>query len=97
MHCDWRDDPLDPAFYDVSGLTSSPAPRPVHNARFVIGETWTTTATGFDEGEPLRRWTAYGPDGQLAGQHVGETWTPPDDAVRIEVTVGGQVTLVQSF
>ncbi len=94
VHCDWRNEPLDPAFYSAHGFGPlEQTPLPEHAAEFVIDETWTTTATGFDEGEPLRRWTAYGSDGEVLSEEIGATWTPVDGAVRVEVIVGGQVVL----
>ncbi|MFT4976897.1 MAG: hypothetical protein ACI8S6_002802, partial [Myxococcota bacterium] len=49
--------------------------------------------TGFDEGEPLRRWTAHASDGTVLAEAVGETFEPPAGSVRVSVSVGHQVWL----
>ncbi len=95
-HCDWRDHPLDPAFYDVDPA-GPPAPRParpVHTAALVReGEAFTAPATGFDEGEPARRWTAYDADGAVLAEGEGRQFTPPAGAARLRVVVGRQVVV----
>lgn len=93
VHCDWRDDPLDPAFYDVSRIAAL-APRPLNTAHLVrVGSAWSAPATGFDEGEPLRRWTAYDAAGHVIDEARGPRYTPPLHAARFTVDVGGQVLL----
>ncbi len=95
VHCDWRDDPLDPAFYDSgSGLLDDLAPLPRHDASLALDDgAWTAPATGFDEGEPLRRWTAWDADGRLLVEDFGPRFVAPPDTARVEVEVGGQVLL----
>ncbi|MFZ5482004.1 MAG: YcbK family protein [Myxococcota bacterium] len=94
-HCDWRDHTLDPAFYDVpSAMAAAPAPRPEHAATLTpVDGVWTAPATGFDEGEPLRRWTAWDSEGVILAAAEGRTFTPPAGTARIRVEVGRQLAL----
>ena len=98
VHCDWRDDPLDEAFYDARRARAH-AERPVHGARLAVRSDgrWTAPATGFDEGEPLRIWAALAGDGTVLEAGVTqETYMPPPGAARVRVWVGGQVTVEQA-
>ena len=93
VHCDWRYDPLDPAFFDPAKITSLvPAPLPVHTARVELGADgrFTAPATGYDEGEPLRRWVARDLTGAVIGRDEGEVFEAPLGTVRVEVEVGGR-------
>lgn len=92
-HCDWRDDPLDAAFYDeAAGKRRVRAPRPVLSARLErVDEAWTAPATGFEEGEPLRRWTALDAAGKVLVTTTGRRFEAPAGTVRVRVVVGGQV------
>jgi hypothetical protein len=96
VHCDWRDDILDPAFFDADrfqAIGHAPA-RPQHTGELVRdGEAWTAPATGFDEGEPLRQWTAWDDRGHVIDRMTGTRYIPPIQATRIDVVVGRQVTL----
>ncbi|MFT5682555.1 MAG: hypothetical protein ACI8RZ_003473 [Myxococcota bacterium] len=91
VHCDWRDDAQDAAFYDI-GRSRAGAEAPVHHAELLVdGGRWEAVATGFDEGEPRRVWSAWGADGGLLEVGEGAVYVPPTEAVRLEVEVGGQV------
>lgn len=99
IHCDWRNDPLDSGFFAsgtirLGGPDDAGATMPEHTTELVQavdGMTWTAPATGFDEGEPLRTWTAYDSAGEVIETvDVGE-YEPPAEAVRIHVEVGGNV------
>ncbi|MBW2524187.1 MAG: DUF882 domain-containing protein [Deltaproteobacteria bacterium] len=101
VHCDWRNHSLDAKFFS-SGTISLPSGEeiestmPEHTAEVVLledGLTFAAPATGFDEGEPLRTWTAYD-----SAENVIETidvteYIPPEDAVRVHVEIGGNVEL----
>jgi hypothetical protein len=97
VHCDWRDDPLEPAFYsNLPPATSLPVARPVHTGELVRagdGSAWLAPATGFDEGEPLRLWTAFDEAGRVIDRAEGEQYEPPSGAARLHVQVGGQLEL----
>jgi hypothetical protein len=92
-HCDWRDDPLDAAFY--GGTRSAPlvTEQPVHDAWIErIGAVLEAPAEGWDCGEPLREWTAYDADGNVIEAVTAASYLPPPDAVEVEVVVGRAVT-----
>jgi hypothetical protein len=93
-HCDWRDDRLDPVFYGVSRTEASVARIVVAEARLIRdGMAWTAPASGFDEGEPLRRWQALDAHGRVRAEARGRSFTPPADTVRIAAVVGGHLHL----
>lgn len=94
-HCDWRNHALDPAFFDVPmAMAAAPAPRPVHEATLQFADgVWSAPATGFDEGEPLRRWTAWDADGRLLAEAEGRTFTAPAGSVRIRAAIGRQLAV----
>lgn len=86
-HCDWRNHSLDPAFYDSTG---GPPP-PSESARLTCDEVCTAPATGFDEGEPFRRWWALDAEGRIFATGTGRSWTPPAATVRVRVMIGGRI------
>jgi hypothetical protein len=98
VHCDWRDDTLDPAFYDATrsgdGAPLFP-PLPVHTARITRDAQGrlTAPATGFDEGEPYRQWRAFDDEGALLHQATGAHFDPPSGTTQVVVEVGGQVAV----
>jgi hypothetical protein len=94
VHCDWRTTALDPAFYGE--LEPQSVELPVHTGEIVRqpnGMSWQAPATGFDEGEPLRLWTAFDAQGNVIDEGEGESYVPPAGAARIRVWVGGHVEL----
>ncbi|MEO0601653.1 MAG: D-Ala-D-Ala carboxypeptidase family metallohydrolase [Myxococcota bacterium] len=109
-HCDWREATLDEAFYgtefegtnsdvplDIASVrTLRPATdawiEPVDGAR---GLELAAPAVGWDEGEPLREWTAYDARGYIIDEQTSTTYVPPVHAVEVEVEVGRDV--VRSF
>lgn len=94
IHCDWRGDALEPAFYGAPGpVEVSLQPRPVFQADLIRGVAWTTTAYGWDEGPPLREWTALDAQGRVLVRATGDHFTPPAGAVRVSVVVGREVTV----
>lgn len=94
VHCDWRDDALDPAFYDPASAMTSGSTRPLLSARLARGpHAWTAPALGFDEGEPLRVWTAWDAAGREIGEGTGREFVAPGKAERVRVVVGGRITV----
>ena len=93
VHCDWRYDPQDQKLFGAAAV----APQS-HPDDFAFDEYGATIerhegvlhapAEGFDEGEPVRRWTAYDADGEVVAEARGETFEPPAEAVTVEVDVG---------
>lgn len=99
IHCDWRDDDLDFAFYgDATGRPNAPdvtgsvrrAPVLDQDATIVRadGGELRAPATGWPEGEPLREWTAYDAAGEVIEQVRSTTYVPPVQAVEVEVEIG---------
>jgi len=92
VHCDWRYDTLDPAFYH-SGAFRTADDLPLLDARLEIhGGVWTAPAFGWDEGEPLRQWTAYDRAGNVLKTAEGRTFSPPEGTAEVEVVVGMAIT-----
>lgn len=107
-HCDWRFTTLDVAFYgaELTGTEERP-PLDIASVRVRLPDTdayiepievggvevLTAPATGWDEGEPLREWTAYDGGGHTLEEATGRTYVPPADAFEVEVDVGREVLL----
>ena len=89
VHCDWRDDPLEPAFYDSEFSGSSTLSPQIFRSL----EGWTTTVGPFTEGQPLREWAAFDAQGRLLVIENGRTFSPPPKSHRLSVRVGGQIDL----
>jgi hypothetical protein len=93
VHCDWRNEPLDPAFFG-SGRGPGIVDVPEHGAELLRqNSVWTAPARGFDEGEPLRRWRALDSEGEIIAERLGRSFLPPEASASIEVWIGGQVQL----
>lgn len=92
VHCDFRNDPVDEEFYGPVPQVTDPEP-PQYEADLALGDDgiWRAPAEGFDEGEPIRRWTARDAAGTVLGTFVGAEFTPPTGTARVEVRVGAQV------
>ena len=92
VHCDWRYDTLDDAFYNpANSLQAAQAPSiEVELHSTADGVLW-TTSEGFDEGEPLRRWSAFDENGSLIEQLTVRSYQPPSGAASVVVHVGGLV------
>ncbi|MEM6293600.1 MAG: D-Ala-D-Ala carboxypeptidase family metallohydrolase [Myxococcota bacterium] len=99
VHCDWRHDAQDTKLFGIAAL--APDARPDD---FAVEEYTATIerhegilsapAEGFDEGEPVRRWTAYDADGTVIAEYQGEYFTAPASAETVEVDVGRVVEAV---
>ena len=92
VHCDWRDDPLEEAFYEA-GRSAAQHPVVERSARLVLGSVLRAPAEGWDEGEPLREWRAWDASGALLVEATGRSFDPPDGAVEVEVAVGRELVL----
>lgn len=94
VHCDWRDDPLDEILFQTDDAEDTAHMSPPTAAHIEIDRGGLSApAVGFDEGEPLRRWTAYTEDGTACAQSTGASFVPPAEAVRVTVWVGRQIWL----
>lgn len=93
IHCDWRDDAVDTVFYGPAARSAWLDPLPVHHAELQGDDgVLSTTSFGWDEGEPLREWSAWSADGVLLELHVGQTYEPPAQAAEVRVRVGMVLT-----
>ncbi|MCR9161062.1 MAG: D-Ala-D-Ala carboxypeptidase family metallohydrolase [Nannocystaceae bacterium] len=94
VHCDFRFDDVSVEFYGEAGAPPQGSV-PVFSA--TLDEQgagmYTAAATGFDEGEPLRRWYAYDASGSLIEEVIGPVYVAPESAARVRVVVGAQVEL----
>lgn len=98
VHCDWRSIANDTGFYGALALGDDAPELPIALETAVLEEhdgVWTAPAEGFDEGEPLRRWTALGADGEVLASEIGESFVAPEGSARVEVLVGAVVALAQ--
>jgi hypothetical protein len=96
VHCDWRGLPVDVGLFGLPELFEPELDYPVFTAeleRDPVSDEWLAPATGFDEGEPLRRWSAFDAQGRLLVEHRGPRFEAPPEAVRIEVVIGAQIRL----
>ena len=95
VHCDWRSEAVDLEFFGPADGAAPVKPPSRLAARLEHdgGALWLAPARGFDEGEPLRRWTARDRSGRVMAQARGRSFAPPVGASTIEVLVGAQVRL----
>ncbi len=92
VHCDWRDTTNETVLFEppVSSVRPGPVPS-LHRAEILRGAVWTAPAVGWDEGEPLREWTALDARGVVLARGSGVSFVPPAHAARVEVWVGRRV------
>ncbi|MBL4686357.1 MAG: hypothetical protein JKY37_17315 [Nannocystaceae bacterium] len=92
VHCDFRFDPVDTAFFGVaSGVAPGPEPQFTAQIQEQDGEWRAVDLAGFDEGEPVLRWTALDRDGEVIEQHRGPGFVSPPGTATVRVLVGAQV------
>lgn len=98
IHCDWRNDPVDEAFFGPAPSSLRAAPLPVHRAELQAdGEGWRAPAEGWDEGEPLREWTARDAAGRLLSRGTGLYFLPPAGTRELSVVVGRRIHLSRTL
>jgi 3D (Asp-Asp-Asp) domain-containing protein len=96
VHCDWRNDPVDAKLFGSPALGEPDfdfEPPPFSASLEREGGLWIAPAAGFDEGEPMRRWTALDADGEVIYEATGESFAPPSGTATVEVLVGAQLEL----
>ncbi len=93
VHCDWRAESVDTRFFGpIDADAIAPADSLSIAAELVVdGEGFLAPASGWNEGEPLRRWWAFDDGGLLLGEAVGRRFVPPVGTVKVEVEVGGEL------
>ena len=99
VHCDWRDDPQEPAIFDPAPTqwgVETPYPELSAELHIEMGR-FTAPAEGWDEGEPLREWVALDADGQVLESFVGRSYQPPESAAAVQVLVGRELQLLQAL
>lgn len=93
VHCDWRDDPLHPVLFGAQVTMATRVLPTARTATLLPGTVWRAPAQGWDEGEPLREWTAYDAGGAVLTTGRGTSFAPPAGAARVDVWVGREVRL----
>ncbi|MCA9681588.1 MAG: hypothetical protein KC457_05290 [Myxococcales bacterium] len=95
VHCDWRNTPVDVGFFGFPDVDPLEVHGPIGAALEQDEESgsWMAPAYGFEEGEPLRRWSAWDEHDNLLLEARGRSFVPPAEAVRVDVIVGAQVRL----
>jgi 3D (Asp-Asp-Asp) domain-containing protein len=95
VHCDWRGIANNASFFGAVAVGELPElPLASMTAMLEVSDgVWTAPAEGFDEGEPLRRWTARDAAGEIVATHVGDSFAAPEGTARVEVLVGAVVAL----
>jgi 3D (Asp-Asp-Asp) domain-containing protein len=96
VHCDWRNDPVDTLLFGapaVGQIDLDLGPSPFSATLRREDGLWIAPAEGFDEGEPMRRWTALDADGDVIYEATGESFAPPSGTATVEVLVGAQLEL----
>jgi hypothetical protein len=95
VHCDWRFDDVDEAFF---GPADQAAPQgPSLTAMGLGGElqhsgrVFWTTDEGFDEGVPVRRWTAWDHDGRELATGRGPMFVAPAGTAKVAVRIGAAI------
>lgn len=102
VHCDWRDDALDLAFFgDPVGAAAAPAVSTAYRVAepaldAVVERTsagrLVAPAIGWPEGEPLRQWRAFDRSGAVVAEQTSRAFAPPAGAARVEVVIGDVLT-----
>jgi len=91
VHCDWRFDDVDEAFF---GIADQATPAGASFAAGLDGElhhegrVFWTTAEGFDEGVPVRRWTAWDHTGEAIASERAPIFVAPRGTAKVTVRVG---------
>jgi Peptidase M15 len=94
VHCDWRDVEVDTEFFGPADAAAPDSPPPLGAELRHHGPFWWAPATGFDEGEPVRRWTARGPGGELLLTARGPLFAAPPGTATIELELGRAIERV---
>ncbi len=93
VHCDWRGNSVDTRFFGpIDGQAVVGDESVLLMAALIAdGDGFVAPASGWDEGEPLRRWWAFDDEGALLAEAVGRRFVPPIGATRVDVEVGGEL------
>ena len=93
IHCDWRNTTANTVFYGPARRSFAPMLHPELSAfiEWSAGEL-RAPSEGWDEGEPLREWAAIDALGHTIHTATAQTYTPPADAVAVDVFVGRRLS-----
>jgi hypothetical protein len=96
VHCDWRLDDVSIEFFGPPSAAAPVAPA------FTVsierhGTSLVVVTTGFDEGEPVRRWTARDANDRVIVVSAGRTFVAPRGTARVDVTVGRRASASLRF
>ena len=98
IHCDWRHLEVDKRFFGnhlapqvaKNGTPTHEEEESPYSASIVSnGGVLVVDHHGFDEGEPLIEWHAFGHDGEVIATHHGGVFGPPNGAVSVQAIVAG--------
>lgn len=96
VHCDFRFDDVSVEFFGAAP-NGAPWPGDQLDGEIVSAEgVHTAPAYGFDEGEPVREWTAKNAKGEIVATGEGLVFVPPRGTATVEVVIGGRVEVVRS-
>ena len=62
-----------------------------------VGEALTTSKVDYDEGEPMREWTAFDADGNVIAEATADTFEAPPGTAKLTVLIGAELELIQNF
>lgn len=88
VHCDWRDVTVAEEFFGPVDAVAQPAGPQLSAELRSSGPFWWAPAKGFDEGEPVRRWTALAADGTVLARARGPLFTAPPGTAIVELDIG---------
>jgi hypothetical protein len=96
VHCDGRNDTQPAAFFGTTALwgadpTDFAATLPLAAEIVHDDGVFRVVTTGFDEGEPVLRWSAWSAEGELLLENEGSSFVPPGETDMIAVDVGRAV------
>lgn len=90
VHCDWRFDDVDEAFFGPADAAMGQGPS-LAGALHHDGRVWWVSTSGFDEGLPVLRWTAWDEDGRVLARVRAPMFVAPATAARVAVDIGAAV------
>jgi hypothetical protein len=96
IHCDWRNDPVDPSFFGIIATFLLGEQHPWTNsdlqARMLSDDgVYSVEASGYDacEGELARDWIAFDNEGNIIAEVEAMTFVAPPGTASVQVSVGG--------
>ena len=97
VHCDFRFDDVSVEFFGPSANGAPWAGDELDGEIVSIEGVHTAPAFGFDEGDPVREWTARDAEGVVLATGEGIVFVAPPGAATVEVVIGGRVEIVHSL